>query len=88
MDDLKPIIEMLNELSNDTGIPRNVRAIIAGAKQKLLKNDDLVAAMSSAGYDLDSISNDINMPAHARTLIWNILSELERLKEEELTKQD
>ena len=49
-----------------------------------MENGDKVAAMSSAVYDLDAVSNDINMPAHARTLIWNILSELEALKEEEL----
>ncbi len=84
MTDLKPIIEMLNELSTDTAVPRNVRTTISDAKKKLLENDDKVAAMSSAVYDLDAVSNDINMPAHARTLIWNILSELEALKEEEL----
>jgi hypothetical protein len=40
--------------------------------------------MSSAIYDLDSVSNDINLPMHARTLVWNLLSELERLKEDEI----
>jgi len=84
MTDLDPIIEMLSELSNDTAVPRNVRTKISDAKKKLVENGDKVAAMSSAVYDLDAVSNDINMPAHARTLIWNILSELEALKEEEL----
>ncbi|OIO26904.1 hypothetical protein COX85_01215 [Candidatus Micrarchaeota archaeon CG_4_10_14_0_2_um_filter_55_9] len=84
MTDLDPIIEMLSELSNDTAVPRNVRTKISDAKKKLVENEDKVAAMSSAVYDLDAVSNDINMPAHARTLIWNILSELEALKEEEL----
>ena len=30
---------------------------------------------------LDEISNDPNIPIHARTLIWNVLSELESVRE-------
>jgi uncharacterized protein len=87
MAELDPIIEVLNELSSDTSVPRNVRATLSGARKKLLESDDKVAAMSSAIYDLDGISSDINLPAHARTLVWNLLSELESLKEAELAGQ-
>ena len=34
-------------------------------------------------YILDDISNDINMPTHARTEIWQIISELESIREKE-----
>ena len=87
MAELDPIIEVLSDLSSDTSIPRNVRTTISGAKKKLLENDDKVAAMSSVIYDLDAISSDINLPAHARTLVWNLLSELESLKEAELANE-
>jgi len=38
--------------------------------------------IASAIYSLDEVANDINMPFHARTDIWNLVKELEKLKEE------
>ena len=78
---IKQVADMLATLIEDTSIPRNVRASITVAKQKLEGKADLSAAISGAVYSLDEVSNDINMPMHARTIIWNILSELESLRE-------
>ncbi|MBU7043642.1 MAG: UPF0147 family protein, partial [Theionarchaea archaeon] len=30
---------------------------------------------------LDDISNDPNMPMHTRTIIWQVLTELERIED-------
>ena len=50
-------------------------------KNKIESKEESEVNISSAVYMLDDISNDINMPAHTRTEIWTIISELENLKE-------
>jgi hypothetical protein len=80
-DTTQKIVQLLDGLIEDTSIPRNVRNSIASAKQKLTASEDKLAGLSGAIYALDEVSNDINLPMHGRTMIWNILSELEMLKE-------
>ncbi|MFH1779890.1 MAG: UPF0147 family protein [Candidatus Micrarchaeota archaeon] len=83
-EELIPIAELLTQLLDDTSIPRNVRMIISGAKEKLEKQEFAVG-ISAAIYALEEVSNDVNLPMHARTLIWNLLSELESIKERKLS---
>ena len=78
--DTEKIVSMLEVMSQDTSIPRNVRLQLQEAEKKLRSSDDFDVAVSSAIYILDDISNDINLPMHARTMIWNLMSELEMLK--------
>jgi len=80
-EEVSKIVALLDTLANDFSVPRNVRAAIQTAKDKLEKSEDLPQGISGAIYALDEMSNDINLPMHARTMIWNILSELEILKE-------
>ena len=79
---IKHITYMMDLLIEDNTIPRNIRKAVSEAKEKLLSEGDPTVNIASAIYILDEISNDINMPLHARTDIWNIISELEKLKEE------
>ncbi len=83
MAELDSIISLLDSLIEDTSVPRNVRTSIARAKESL-KNGDFAAGVSGAIYALDEVSNDINLPMHGRTTIWNLLSELEALKQKKL----
>jgi uncharacterized protein (UPF0147 family) len=77
------IVSFLDDLIRDNSVPRNVRATLSDAKEKLTAQDeDLATCISGAVYALDEVSNDINIPMHARTMVWNILSELEALKEQ------
>ncbi|MCX8158505.1 MAG: UPF0147 family protein [Candidatus Diapherotrites archaeon] len=78
---LKQIIEMMDEVINDFSVPKNIRATIEDAKNKIkdIKSFDVNA--SAAIYALQDITNDINMPVHTRTEIWTIISSLEALKE-------
>lgn len=80
---VKKLVTLLDSLIEDNAIPRNVRNAISNAKAKLLEKEDPLASLSAAVYALDEVSNDINLPMHGRTMIWNILSELEMLKEQE-----
>ncbi len=86
-EDIDKIVMLLDSMVDDSSIPRNVRSRIADAKRRLESSEDFAAKVSTAVYALDDVSNDINMPMHARTLIWNILSELERIKATELSQQ-
>ncbi len=77
---VKQIVEVLNQVVKDTSVPRNIRRSAEEARNILLKEDeDIKNRSSSALYILEEISNDRNLPMHARTVIWNVASELETL---------
>lgn len=86
MDD-KEVVELIDQIKkqmefllNDGSVPKNVKNAIKDAKNHLNTEEDYVIRVSSAIYDMDMISNDINLPAQARTSVWSILSMLESIK--------
>ncbi len=78
---IKQIITLMDNLVEDTSIPKNIRKTVKEAKDKLSTNEDPVVKSSSAIYALSEVGEDINMPIHARTQIWTILSALETIRE-------
>jgi hypothetical protein len=78
---LEQINMQMDALISDTSVPKNVRSAVTNARAKLNDDGEITVRVSSAIYDLDSVSNDINLPAQARTMIWNILSMLESVKQ-------
>jgi uncharacterized protein (UPF0147 family) len=75
---LEQIILVLDQLAEDTSVPRNIRRGAKEAKDRLLKTDEsLDVRVASATFILDDLANDPNIPLHGRTLIWNIISQLE-----------
>ncbi len=79
--DIREISEMINDLVNDTTIPKNIRRALSEAKTRLDGSEEPTVKISAAIYVIESITEDINMPAHARTQIWAIMSALETLNE-------
>ncbi len=78
---LKQIAELLSQIIEDTSVPRNIRRSAEEAKNLLLdEKQDLGVRVSSAIYILEEISNDRNLPIHARSVVWNVASELETIK--------
>jgi len=78
---LKQVIDVLDQLAEDTSVPRNIRRGATSAKERLLQtNDALDVRAASAIFILDELANDPNIPLHGRTLIWNIISQLETVK--------
>ncbi len=72
------IKQQIDLLLNDNSVPRNVKAALEEAKKALAQSEGSYAVKSSsATYKIDEVSNDINLPPYARTVIWNILSLLE-----------
>ena len=79
---VKQAVEILSRIVEDTSIPRNIRRAAENAKNILLdEKQPLDSRIGSVLYILEEMSNDRNLPMHARTLIWNISSLLESLKE-------
>lgn len=74
------VSEILNYIMDNNTVPRNIRKAAEESNDILMngEDDDTVRA-SSVIVILDDISNDPNIPVHARTLIWEILSKLESL---------
>ncbi len=74
------VCEILEYITNENSVPRNIREA-ANESNKLLKDDekDQSVWISTVLGKLDEISNDPNIPVHARTLIWEVLSKLEAI---------
>ena len=66
-------------MENNT-VTRNIREA-AQESNNLLKDEsqDQSVKVSTVLTKLDEISNDPNIPVHARTLIWEVLSKLESI---------
>ena len=78
---LKQIMDVLDQLAEDTSVPRNIRRGASDAEALLLKKADaLDVRVASSIYILDELANDPNIPLHGRTQIWNIISQLETVK--------
>jgi len=76
--------ELMSAISEDSTVPRNIRAIVADAIAKVSssqKPSETGVAIGTAIYLLEDISGDINMPSHTRTEIWTVISQLEAARE-------
>ena len=77
-DRLLQLAAVMDQLIEDTSVPRNIRRGADSAKKALLnKSNALDVRISSAVSVLDELANDPNIPLHGRTIIWNIISGLE-----------
>ncbi len=75
-----PVVAVLEELGEDTSMPRNVRRGALAAKAELEKPrvaEDV--RIASAVDRLGELANDPNLPVHGRTALWSIISQLESL---------
>lgn len=78
---LNQVMDVLDQLAEDTSVPRNIRRGATQAKEILLNDSEaLDVRTASAVFILDELANDPNIPLHGRTLIWNIISQLETIK--------
>jgi len=74
------VSKILKNIMEDTSVPRNIRRAAEESNEILMDDEEDVTIRASTVISiLDEISNDPNIPIHARTLIWEILSELESI---------
>ncbi|HVL47752.1 MAG TPA: UPF0147 family protein [Candidatus Thermoplasmatota archaeon] len=77
-DRLRQVTDVIDQLIEDTSVPRNIRRGADNAKKLLMeRKDPLDVRVAGAISVLDELANDPNIPLHGRTLIWNIISGLE-----------
>ena len=79
---IRMAMAVLASIVNDTGIPRNIRRAAAKALT-FLRDMSLSPAVRAANAisALDEVSQDPNMPFHARTKIWQVISVLETVRD-------
>jgi len=73
------IIEALNDLKNDQGIPKNLKNKILEMLEDLKATEDNSMVVNKLLSELEDISSDINLQPFVRTQLYNISSMLETL---------
>ncbi len=77
---IKQCVEVLGRIIEDDSVPRNIRRGADEVKNKLLYGKEKPAIRAAYAISiLDEIGSDPNIPLHARTLIWNVASQLETI---------
>jgi uncharacterized protein (UPF0147 family) len=78
----KHVMSILSYISEDRTTPRNIRRSAKEALNTLTTTSQSHAIRAAQAINiLDDISQDPNMPAYTRTRIWNVVSQLEIVKE-------
>jgi len=82
--DIEQVIAKINELIEDHSMPKRTKAVLEKIGNEL-KNEgqDMAVRVTSAIYELEDITSDINIPMHAKTALWDLVSDLEAIKHEE-----
>jgi len=79
--EIKDVIEKIDEALSDYSMPRRMKTTLAQVKAELLKEgQDKAIRITTAIYLVDEVANDVNIPMHAKTKLWDIISDLEALK--------
>ncbi|MCL4350857.1 MAG: UPF0147 family protein [Candidatus Thermoplasmatota archaeon] len=74
------VVYLLDEMSQDTSVPKNVRKNAQDAKMKMDQQKmSLDIRCASAIAILDESSNDPNVPSHGRAELYTVISKLESL---------
>ena len=80
---VKKCTEMLGDMTRDVTVPRNVRKRMNKLQDNLLNGDaPLAERATSAIYELEELANNQNVTSHTRTLVWNLMSQLETVSVE------
>ena len=77
--DLKPIIEAMEEFTDDTSVPKNIKIRIDSIIEELKGDKEDSIKINRALQELEEISDDSNLQSYNRTQIWNLISLLESI---------
>ncbi len=82
-DKIKQVTDAMDMLAEDTSVPRNIRKGATDAKAKLMNTKEpMDVRATGAIVILDDLATDPNIPLHGRTLLWNVISQLEVLSQQ------
>ena len=80
MSEFEQVSIILEEITVDDTVPRNVRERVLDAVNVIVKGcDDPDFLRDAVNEILESVINDPNLPLHTRTQIWNTVSLLETI---------
>lgn len=81
--ELNQAIGTMEETIEDPSLPPKIRNKIQQTITEL-KSDDSETAIrvTTAIYEMEELIEDINTPMHAKTALWDIISDLESVKED------
>ncbi|MBR9680362.1 MAG: hypothetical protein GOU98_00890 [Candidatus Altiarchaeota archaeon] len=78
MTELARAIELLEEILDDSGVPKNIRDVCSLSIKRLNNEGERIHIRIGATIGmLDELSQDPNLPFHTRTQIWEVASLLE-----------
>lgn len=79
---LDDVAARIDEIIADRNTSRRVRTALDKVKAALVGDgeQDMDVKLTTAIYRLDEISNDVTVPMHAKTLLWDIISDLEAIR--------
>lgn len=79
---IKQALGVLNEVSQDTTTPRNIRKAAKDAMDALQATQYTLGVRAANAISiLEDISQDPNMPPYTRVKLWNVASLLEAIKD-------
>ena len=79
---LSEIIEGLEEIKQDSTVPKNIKIKIDEILETLRRKDlEISLKVDKVQQELEDISSDANLQPFTRTQLWNVVSLLETLVE-------
>jgi len=73
---------LLNAMLSDRSVPRNIKRIAQRCINELNREDETPGVLASnVMYMVDDLAQDANIPFHARTTVYRIISILEKVKD-------
>ena len=76
---IRTVIEVLEELQEDASVPRNVKDKLIATVKALEEKSEISIKVHKALHELEEIADDPNLQPYTRTQIWNIVSTLEKI---------
>ncbi len=76
---VKEVIEVLQEVQEDSSVPRNIKLKVTTTIAVLKEDKELSIRINKALHELDEVSDDTNIDQYTRTQIWNVVSILENI---------
>ena len=74
---LKEIIEVLEELKDDSTTPKNVKLKLDEVIDELKNDEETSVKIHNSLNILDDLAEDSNLESFTRSQLWNIMSLLE-----------
>ncbi len=82
--DIDDVVSKIDDLAGSHSMPKRLKIVLDNVGEELKnKNYDTAVRVTSAIYELEDVTSDINIPMHAKTAIWDVISNLEAIKHEE-----